>query len=71
MPNRISFIFITLIFLFCCVPPSFAQDAGMVQDTIDYESKPIILYSGIPKKYEIAEIKVAGTKDYEDYVLIG
>ncbi|KAA6306062.1 Outer membrane protein assembly factor BamA, partial [termite gut metagenome] len=59
------------MFLFCCVPPRFAQDGGIVQDTVDYESKPIVLYSGIPKKYEIAEIKVAGTKDYEDYVLIG
>ncbi|KAA6349237.1 Outer membrane protein assembly factor BamA [termite gut metagenome] len=71
MPNRISFILFTLIFLFCCVPLSFAQDTDMVQDTVDYESKPIVLYSGIPKKYEIAEIKITGTKNYEDYVLIG
>jgi outer membrane protein insertion porin family len=33
--------------------------------------KPVILYSGTPKKYEIADIKVDGVKNYEDYVLIG
>ena len=30
-----------------------------------------ILYNGTPKKYEIADIKVSGVKNYEDYVLIG
>ena len=35
------------------------------------EEKPIILYNGTPKKYEIADIKVEGVKNYEDYVLIG
>ena len=29
------------------------------------------MYSGTPKKYEIADIKVEGVKNYEDYVLIG
>lgn len=32
---------------------------------------PTILYNGTPKKYEIADIKVEGVKNYEDYVLIG
>lgn len=31
----------------------------------------VILYNGTPKKYEIADIKVSGVKNYEDYVLIG
>ena len=35
------------------------------------EEKPVILYSGTPKKYEIADIKVEGAQNYEDYVLIG
>ena len=42
------------------------------QDTdTDESSKPVILYSGTPKKYEIADIQVEGVKNYEDYVLIG
>ncbi|MDY5814544.1 MAG: POTRA domain-containing protein [Bacteroides sp.] len=35
------------------------------------EEKPVILYSGTPQRYEIADIKVEGIKNYEDYVLIG
>ena len=32
---------------------------------------PVILYSGTPKKLEIADIKVEGADNYEDYVIIG
>ena len=45
-----------------------AQTAQQAEE--DHE-KPIILYNGSPKKYEIADIKVSGVKNYEDYVLIG
>jgi outer membrane protein insertion porin family len=37
----------------------------------DSAETPVILYSGSPKKYEIADIKVEGVSNYEDYVLIG
>ena len=30
--------------------------------------KPVILYSGAPKRYVIADIQVEGVKNYEDYV---
>lgn len=66
MHYRISFIFVTFICLFCFALPGMAQDANT-----DESSKPVILYSGTPKKYEIADIKVEGVKNYEDYVLIG
>lgn len=66
MHYRISFIFVTFICLSCFALPGMAQNA----DT-DESSKPVILYSGTPKKYEIADIKVDGVKNYEDYVLIG
>ena len=65
MHYRISFIFVTFISLFCFALPGVAQDANTD------ESKPVIMYSGTPKKYEIADIKVEGVKNYEDYVLIG
>lgn len=66
MHYRISFIFVTFICLFCFALPGMAQEANS-----DESSKPVILYSGTPKKYEIADIKVEGVKNYEDYVLIG
>ena len=45
---------------------------GHAQDTTtDNTNKPVILYNGSPKQYEIADIKVTGVKNYEDYVLIG
>jgi outer membrane protein insertion porin family len=44
-----------------------AQEANVSAEA----AKPVILYTGTPKKYEIADIKVEGVKNYEDYVLIG
>ena len=58
--------YVTFICLFGFVLAGRAQDANT-----DESSKPVILYSGTPKKYEIADIKVEGVKNYEDYVLIG
>ena len=66
MHYRISFILVTFICLFGFALTGKAQDANT-----DESSKPVILYSGTPKKYEIADIKVEGVKNYEDYVLIG
>ena len=66
MHYRISFILVTFICLFGFALAGKAQDANT-----DESSKPVILYSGTPKKYEIADIKVEGVKNYEDYVLIG
>ncbi|MBB4045672.1 outer membrane protein insertion porin family [Bacteroides reticulotermitis] len=66
MHYRITFIFVTFICLFSFAATGVAQNANT-----DEESKPVILYSGVPKKYEIADIKVEGVKNYEDYVLIG
>ena len=66
MHYRISFILVTFICLFGFALAGRAQDANT-----DESSKPVILYSGTPKKYEIADIKVEGVKNYEDYVLIG
>ena len=67
MYYRIFSILVTFICLFSCVPTSSAQDIS----NTDEAEKPVILYSGTPKKYEIADIKVVGAKNYEDYVIIG
>lgn len=46
--------------------------AGNAQEiATDTIYNPAIIYSGTPKKFTIAGIKVEGVKDYEDYVLIG
>lgn len=65
MHNRINFIFASLICFFAFSTPSIAQEDNTEKD------KPVILYSGTPRKYKIADIKVEGVKNYEDYVLIG
>ena len=66
MHYRFFRIFITLTLLLGCVTTSMAQE-----DNTDETSKPVILYSGTPRKLEIADIQVEGVKNYEDYVLIG
>ena len=66
MHYRISFIIVTLICLFAFADTGVAQTADS-----DSVPKPVILYSGTPQKYEIADIQVEGVKNYEDYVLIG
>ena len=68
MHYRIFSILVTFICLFCCAPNAGAQE----EVTLGNENeKPVILYSGTPKKYEIADIKVEGAPNYEDYVIIG
>lgn len=69
MHYRISSIFIAFICLLGYVVPAIAQEVETT--ATDDESKPIILYSEIPKKYEIGGISVEGVSNYEDYVLIG
>ncbi len=60
------------IVLFCC---SITQVTAQTNTSATIESnkqeKPVILYSGTPRSYEIGGINVTGVKNYEDYVLIG
>lgn len=46
-----------------------ARTAKAQSDSI--ANLPVIVYSENPKKYEIADIKFEGMKNYEDYLLIG
>lgn len=52
-------------------------DSGTTTDTLTLAQTeepgevPVISYSLSAKKYEIADIKVSGVKNYEDFVLIG
>lgn len=69
MHHRISFIFIAFICLFCFATSGSAQETSTSAN--DETNKPVILYSGTSKKYEIGGIEVEGVSNYEDYVLIG
>ena len=66
MHYRIFSIAITIVCLFSCALSGAAQETNTAEDV----EKPVILYS-TPKKYEIADIKVEGADNYEDYVIIG
>ena len=57
-----------LLIIACCLSVSRMEAQEALNDTI---YNPTILYNGTPKQYEIADIKVSGVKNYEDYVLIG
>ena len=72
MHYRIFSLFVAFICLFGCAMTTAAQ--GQQDSTAtagEQNEKPVILYSGQPKKYEIADIKIEGAKNYEDYVIIG
>ena len=62
MHYRIFYIFASVICLVGFAQPAFAQTTG--------DEEPVVLYSATPKKYEIADIKVVGADNYEDYVII-
>ena len=67
MHYRIFSILVTFVCLFGYALTTAAQDVNNTDET----EKPVILYSGTPKKYEIADIKVEGAQNYEDYVIVG
>ncbi|MCD8031283.1 MAG: outer membrane protein assembly factor BamA [Bacteroides sp.] len=69
MQYRIFSILVMIIGLLGFSTHTRAQEIDLVE--MDEDSpKPVILYSGTPKKYEIADIQVEGVDNYEDYVLI-
>ena len=45
--------------------------AAIAQTQNDTIYNPKIVYTGMPKKYEIAGLKVTGADNYEDYIIIG
>ncbi len=41
------------------------------QERVDTIYNPPVVYAGLPSTYEIADIKVTGADNYEDYIVIG
>ena len=61
-----------VLFFICLGFPcgAFAQEIDTTQVEAPAEV-PVISYSLAPKKYKIADIKITGIKNYDDFVLIG
>ncbi len=55
------------VFIFCTA----GVGTTYAEEKLDTIYNPKVVYSSIPKKYEIAGITVTGAPNYEDYVLIG
>jgi len=60
-----TFLTITLLIVFS------AFTSAQTENHQDTTALPVIEYSNISPKYQIADIKVTGASNYEDYVLIG
>lgn len=69
MYNRLTAILVVFSLLFGLARTASAQEN--ISTEAEEAPKPVILYSGTPKKYEIGGIEVSGISNYEDYVLIG
>ena len=62
---RLKLITLIVAFFTCFAT---VRVAGQVNDTI---YNPNVVYSSMPRSYEIAGIKVTGVDNYEDYIIIG
>lgn len=71
MQYRIFYIFIAFIILSADIEAIMAQEINKETNNTDEEEVPVVLYSGTPRKRAIADIKVEGADNYEDYVIIG
>lgn len=80
--NTIKYMrsYIAFAICLCCMTlistQTFAQKnnktpESTLQSSEDSADKPVIMYSGTPRQYTIADIQVEGGGDYDDYVLIG
>ena len=59
---------ILLILFSLLIAPASLTFAQSHADTV---FTPNVIFTGIPKSYEIADIKVEGADNYEDYIIIG
>jgi len=60
--------YITFLLSLASLIAAFSASAQTEADTV---YKPDILFTGLPKAYEIADIQVKGADNYESYIVIG
>lgn len=64
--NTMRYKLLILIALICAT--AFGSSA---QEKVDTIYNPPVIYSSMPKKYELAGIKVSGNGNYEEFIVIG
>ena len=60
-----------LLLLVIAILSSINANVVNAEEKTDTIYNPNVIFTGMPKKYEIAGIKVTGVKNYEDYIIIG
>ena len=55
------------LFLITCA----SAIGGYAQERVDTIYNPPVIFNGMPRTYEIADIKVTGAPNYDDYIVIG
>ncbi len=60
-----------LLLLVIAILSSINATVVNAEEKTDTIYNPNVIFTGMPKKYEIAGIKVTGVKNYEDYIIIG
>lgn len=55
------------LFLISCA----SAFGGYAQEHVDTIYNPPVIFNGMPRTYEIADIKVTGAPNYDDYIVIG
>lgn len=68
MNKRLKLLILTIATLLPGIASALDLTPDVVEDTI---YKPAVIYSPLPKTYEIAGIKVSGVNHVDDYVIIG
>ncbi|MFV0397179.1 MAG: POTRA domain-containing protein, partial [Bacteroidales bacterium] len=76
--NRFAIVIITLVFIPYLSAQSLQKEevnADTVKTSVPLvsqsgEDKPVIVYTTHPRKYEIAGIRVTGTKNMEEFILV-
>lgn len=66
MSHKLKIFFICITAILCSSLYAMAQSS--LTDTI---YNPTVVYSANPKTFEIADIKITGADNYEDYIIIG
>lgn len=64
---RLKFLYILSAVMACVAPRAMAQ-APAPTDTI---YSPNVIFTGMPRVYEIADIKVTGAPNYDDFLILG
>ncbi len=63
MRYKLILLIATLYGIFC--------GTSMAQEKVDTIYNPNVIFSSLPRSYEIADIKVSGADNYEEFVVIG